>query len=422
MSAPGSKPGLERIRILLEKLDEPQQSIPVVHVAGTNGKGSTSLMIADIISAAGYRVGRFSSPHLHSYEERFTINGEPIDAVKLLQYLERIDEHLIPWPGPDYPTEFEILTAAAFLYFQAEKVDLAVLEVGLGGLYDSTNVVKPLVSVITGVDYDHMNILGDTIEEIAYNKAGIIKTGTAVVIGAMPEQAEKVITNRAGQLQAPLLKAAGVKIERTKAPDLQGQYIDLASHCFQLRGQRFAMLGEFQLRNLACAISAVEILVEKGFVIKAEHLAYALPKLNLPGRLEVLSMKPLVIGDVAHNPQGAEALSRALEELLPGRKRVLVCGMLDDKDQAASLKCIGPSCSQAVFTRPLGERRRHWHETALRWKTLFADTPCFELESIAAAVEKGLELLAVDEYLLITGSFYILEEARNHFLNNLTVC
>ena len=422
MSAPGSKPGLERIRILLKELDEPQQSIPVVHVAGTNGKGSTSLMIADIVSAAGYRVGRFSSPHLHCYEERFTVNGEPIDAVKLLQYLERIDEHLKHWPGPDYPTEFEILTAAAFLYFQAEKVDLAVLEVGLGGLYDSTNVVQPLVAVITGVDYDHMNILGDTIEEIAYNKAGIIKTGTAVVIGVMPEQAEKVIANRAGQLQAPLRKAAGVKIERVKAPDLQGQMIDVTSNRYQLRGQRFAMLGEFQLRNLACAISAVEILLEKGFVIKAEHLAYALPKLNLPGRLEVLSMKPLVIGDVAHNPQGAEALSRALQELLPGRKRVLVCGMLDDKDQAASLKYIGPSCSRAVFTRPLGERSRHWHETALRWKTLFADTPCFELESIAAAVEKGLELLAVDEYLLITGSFYILEEARNHFLNNLTVC
>ncbi len=380
-------------------------------------------MIAAIVSAAGYRVGRFSSPHLHCYEERFTINGEPIPAVQLLQYLQRIEEHLIHWPGHDDPTEFEILTAAAFLYFREEKVDLAVLEVGLGGLYDSTNVVNPLVAVITGVDYDHMNILGDTIEEIAYNKAGIIKAGAAVIIGAMPAAAEKVIADRAAQLQALLRRATdGVMIERVKAPDLQGQYIDLTSRCFQLRGQCLALLGEFQLRNLGCAIGAVEELTEQGFRIKNEDLARSLANLKLPGRLEVLSQKPLVIADVAHNPQGAEALSRALQELLPGRKRVLVCGMLDDKDQAASLQYIGSDCSRAVFTRPLGERSRDWHQIVGQWKKLFADTPCYELESITAAVEKGLTLLAADEYLLITGSFYVLEEARHHFLKNLTVC
>ncbi|HPT69001.1 MAG TPA: folylpolyglutamate synthase/dihydrofolate synthase family protein [Syntrophomonas sp.] len=422
MSAPGSKPGLERILTLLAGFDDPQQHMPVAHVAGTNGKGSTSLMIADIVSAAGYRVGRFSSPHLHCYEERFIVNGEQISAARLLFYLEQIEERLLSWQGNDCPTEFEILTAIAFLYFKDEKVDLAVLEVGMGGLYDSTNVIKPLVSVITGIDYDHMNILGDTIEEIAFNKAGIIKANVPVVIGAMPEKARKVIAAQAEQFRAPLVKAADVMAERVDAPDLQGQFINLSSSYFILQNQLFALLGDFQLRNLACAVSAIEVLLEKGFTVKTEDLARALPKLKMPGRLEILQTIPLVIGDVAHNPQGAEALTHALQELLPGRKRVLVCGMLDDKDRAASLKCIGPLCSRAVFTRPLGERNRNWHETALLWQQQFPDKPCFELENITAAVKKGLTLLQEDEYLLITGSFYVLEEARGYFLNNLTVC
>lgn len=421
LSAPGSKPGLERILALLAGFHDPQQHLPVVHVAGTNGKGSTSLMIADIVSAAGYRVGRFSSPHLHCYEERFTINGEQISAARLLFYLEQIEAYLFSWQGNDRPTEFEILTAIAFLYFKDEKVDLAVLEVGLGGLYDSTNVIKPLVSVITGVDYDHMNILGDTIEEIAYNKAGIIKANVPVVIGSMPEKAQKVIAAQAEQLKAPLLKASDVMVERIGAPDLQGQYINLfSSHC-KLSNQLLALLGDFQLRNLACAVSAVEVLLEKEFVIKAEDLARALPKMKMPGRLEILQSMPLVIGDVAHNPQGASALNHALQELLPDRNRVLVCGMLDDKDRAASLKSIGRACTRAVFTRPLGERNCNWHETARLWQEQFPDTPCFELENITAAVKKGMALLGEDEYLLITGSFYVLEEARGYFLNNLTV-
>jgi dihydrofolate synthase/folylpolyglutamate synthase len=422
LSAPGSKPGLERILALLAGFHDPQQHLPVVHVAGTNGKGSTSLMIADIVGTAGYRVGRFSSPHLHCYEERFTVNGEPISAPRLLGYLERIEAQLVAWQDNDYPTEFEILTAIAFLYFRDEKVDLAVLEVGLGGRFDSTNVIKPLVAVITGVDFDHMNILGDTIEEIAFNKAGIIKANVAVITGSMPENARQVIAAEAKRLNAPLFEASDVVVERTGAPDLQGQFINLSSSHFQLSNQRLALLGDFQLCNLACAVAAIEVLLEKGLVITAEDLARALLQLKMPGRLEVLSFTPLVIGDVAHNPQGAAALSHALQELLPGRKRVLVCGMLDDKDRAASLKFIGPACTRAVFTRPLGERNHNWHDTSRLWQEEFPDTPCFEIENITAAVKKGMALLKVDEYLLITGSFYVLEEARGYFLNNLTVC
>jgi len=389
----------------------------VVHVAGTNGKGSTSLMIADIISTAGYKVGRFSSPHLHCYEERFTINGREISPARLLSYLQLVEERLLSWPGSDFPTEFEILTAIAFLYFKDEKVDLAVLEVGMGGLYDSTNVVQPLVSVITGIDYDHMDILGDTIEEIAYNKAGIIKAGVPIIIGPMPAQAEKVIAVYAEKLKAPLVRSANIKVEQFHAPDLRGQVINLTSSYFKLRQQRFTLQGDFQLHNLACAVSAVEILLTEGFAVKAEDLTGTLAKLKLPGRLEVLCTDPLVIGDVAHNPQGAEALSHALQELLPDRKRVLVCGMLDDKDRTAILKYIGPRSNLAVFTRPLGQRSQNWHEIGALWRKQFPEKSCYELESITAAVKKGLEILSGDDYLLITGSFYVLDEARNYFQN-----
>jgi len=393
--------------------------LPVVHVAGTNGKGSTSLMIADIMSAAGYQVGRFSSPHLHSYQERFTVNGQEIREDILLFYLEQVETVISFMEVSDCPTEFEILTAIAFLYFRDEKVDLAVLEVGMGGRYDSTNVIKPLVAVISSIDYDHMDYLGNTIEEIAYNKAGIIKPGRPVVIGPMEEPAQNVITAQADQLKARVIRFDKVAVSRVQAPTLGGQDINLNSAHFKLHNLRLALLGDYQLSNLACAVAAVEILSEAKFVVKEEHLVSALQKMKLPGRLEILRLNPLVIGDVAHNPQGAKALSSSLQTLLPGKPRVLVCGMLDDKDRAASLELLGAQSKKAVFTRPHGERSQNWRELSVLWRAQFpAKTSC-ELENITAAVKKGLELLMLDEYLLITGSFYVLEEARNYFLNSI---
>ncbi|HWQ74266.1 MAG TPA: folylpolyglutamate synthase/dihydrofolate synthase family protein [Syntrophomonas sp.] len=418
ISAPGSKPGLDRILELLAELDDPQLHLPAVHVTGTNGKGSTSLMIAEIMSAAGYKVGRFSSPHLHSYTERFIVDGEAINPETLLYYLDQIEMRLSSWQGNDYPTEFEILTAVAFLYFRDEQVDLAVLEVGMGGLYDSTNVIIPLVSVITGVALDHTEVLGNTLEEIAYNKAGIIKAGVPVVVGPVPEPAEGVIALQTEKLQAPLVKAESVRITRSQAPTLQGQIIDLGSARFILKNQLFTLLGDYQLDNLACAVATVEALMNQGFAVSQEDLSRILPRLRFPGRMEVLRSRPLVIGDVAHNPQGAEVLSASLQQLLPDRERILVCGMLDDKERAASLQYLGRHSSSVVFTRPLlGERSGQWRETSIIWRKLFPGKAGYEIENITAAVQKGLELLTGDQYLLITGSFYVLEEAREFFMN-----
>ncbi|CFX81057.1 Folylpolyglutamate synthetase [Syntrophomonas zehnderi OL-4] len=420
ISAPGSRPGLKRINDLLSLLAQPQQNLPVVHIAGTNGKGSTSLMVADILSIAGYRVGRFNSPHLHSYTERYAINGQEITQGTLKYYLDQI-EALIPillLENGDQPTEFEILTALAFLYFRDQQVDIAVLEVGMGGLYDSTNIVNPEVAVITSIDYDHTDYLGNTIEEIAMNKAGIIKPGVPVVLGEVCAAAQDVVKKQAARFDAPITMSHEVQVTRIQPPDLQGQYINLKSRHFNLKRQFFALLGDYQLNNLAAAISTIEVLIDRGYRVEEKCLVRALAHFKLAGRLEILQKKPLVIGDAAHNPHGTRALAKSLQELCPQQKRVLVCGMLDDKDIEASLGVLKDQTRAVVVTRPAGERSQNWQQTATLLRQIYTSSNVYAVESITAAVRKGLEILENEEYLLITGSFYVLDEAGSLFTNS----
>lgn len=417
MSAPGSKPGLERINKLLEALSNPQQNLAAVHIAGTNGKGSTSLMIADIISQAGCRVGRFISPHLHSYRERFTINGREIKAETLKGFLDRVEAVIQRElsADADRPTEFEILTAVAFLYFKEENVDLMVLEVGMGGLYDSTNVIIPLVSVITSIAYDHTAFLGNTIEEIAFNKAGIIKPGVPVVTGRLPESAQQVVCQEAVRQNAPVIPADSIQVRRIQQPDLLGQILTIESRFFHIDSAQFALLGGYQLSNLASALAVVEILMDLGYIVEEKHLLNALAAFRMPGRMEVLQQNPLVIGDVAHNPQGAQALAASLAGLLPQRSKVLMCGFLDDKDVKMNLLALGDHTRLAVVSRPESDRAVHWQEAARIWKEIYPQQSVFTEENIKAAVQKSLSLLEQDEYLLITGSFYLLDGARKCF-------
>lgn len=374
-------------------------------------------MIADTISRAGYRVGRFISPHLHSYRERFTIDGQEIAAEVLKNYLDRVEAAVsaIITAGGDRPTEFEILTAVAFLYFRDESVDLAVLEVGMGGLYDSTNVITPIVAVITSIDYDHTAFLGNTIEEIALNKAGIIKPGIKVVLGQMNQNAQRVIRQNAELQQAELIPADRVKVLRSQSPGLQGQHIKLQSCYFNLNNAQFSLLGDYQLSNLATAISTIEVLMEYNFKVEEKHILEALTNFKMPGRMEILQWQPLVIGDVAHNPQGAQALASSLQQLMPDHSKVMVCGFLDDKDIKSNLEALGDHTRIVIICRPKSDRANNWHEIANIWKQLYPQKKLYEVENITAAVQKGLELLGDNEYLLITGSFYLLDEARQCF-------
>jgi dihydrofolate synthase/folylpolyglutamate synthase len=401
-------------------MGNPQQGLKYVHVAGTNGKGSTSLIIADVLIKSGYRVGRFSSPHLHSYFERITIDGKEIGAEAFQSILNGIEKHIrvMLERGEDNPTEFEVLTALAFQYFQDEGVDVAVLEVGMGGSYDSTNVIIPLMAVITGVDFDHMSYLGTSIEEIASNKAGIIKSGVPVVTGLMDEKAWMVVNNRARSVGAELLKSFQTRVCRVGNSDLQDQIIDIEGIGISMQGVRFALQGDYQLQNLATALTSLQVLKEKGYQVKEQSIRNSLLSLKMPGRLEIIQQNPIVIVDAAHNPQGAKALADSLDTLLPDQKKILVLGLVDDKERDGIIQALGRNTRAAIVTRPQGPRGSAWREVQERWRQVFPDIPVIGIENIPEAIARGLEMMRNDDYLVITGSFYILDQARKIFIVN----
>jgi folylpolyglutamate synthase/dihydrofolate synthase len=415
-----NKPGLERINGLLQEMGDPHHNLTCIHVAGTNGKGSTSLIIADILIKAGYRVGRFSSPHLHSYLERFTVNNEEISEdhfFSLLDQAERGIEAMLR-QGGERPTEFEVLTAMAFEYFCSEKVDIAVLEVGMGGTYDSTNVITPLVSVITGVDYDHTAFLGNTLAEIASNKAGIIKPGVPVIVGMMEDEPLGVITRQAAAMAAPLLRGSAINISRESNPNLKGQELDIEGNCWQMSNVHYSLRGDYQLGNLAVALKTIEIMRDRGYKADERSIRQSLSSLFIPGRLEVVQFNPPVILDAAHNPQGAGALADSLDSLLPNRKKILVFGLVDDKERDSTIRPLGRNTRSAIITRPQGSRGGAWLGVQNRWQKIFPDISVQAVENITGAVLKGLEMLSGDDYLVVTGSFYVLDEARRLLINN----
>lgn len=404
---------------MLELMGNPQNEYSCVHIAGTNGKGSTSVIISNVLVTAGYRVGRFTSPHLHSYRERITINNQTIDAESMQQGLNQIEELVTAMlaEGYDRPTEFEVLTALAFWYFKVQKVKIAVMEVGMGGLYDSTNVIIPLVSIITGVDVDHINFLGPTLKDIALNKAGIIKNGVPVVAGPMDETCLAVIRQKAAALDAELYISDTAAVSRSSAPAISGQTLNINNDWLHLEKIKFALSGDYQLTNLSTALTALGIMQKNGYSIAPEHVQKALTSLKMPGRLEIVSRKPLVIIDVAHNPQGAKALNDSLKALLPGRQRVLVCGVLDDKDAAGILKNLGGNSRKIIITRPEGIRGRNWRRLKNIWQSIFPDKPCYSEENIGEAVKLGCQQLNEGDYLLVTGSFYVINQARRDLIN-----
>ena len=347
------------------------------------------------------------SPHICSYRERFCINGAMISATELKRYLEQVlalVERLLE-NGTDHPTEFEILTAIAFQYFQDQNVDIAVLEVGMGGLYDSTNVVIPQVSVISSIDYDHVQYLGDTLEKIALNKAGIIKTGIPVVIGRLPAAATSIIAEQAAMKKAPLYRNSEIQIIRLGEDREELSIYHPGAYHFTTE---FSLLGDFQLDNLATALTVIRLLDSRGFKVSSDDIKQALSMIKFPGRLQPISRDPLIIADAAHNPHGCSAVAASLERMWPGRKKILVTGMLDDKDADGALSELGKNTRAFIITRPQGERAGRWRRLAAAAKFRFPGALIIEEEDPIKAVEIGLGMLNQNEYMLISGSFYLL--------------
>jgi len=411
--------GLGRIEELMRRLDNPHQKIKVIHIGGTNGKGSTTAMVSSILQAAGYKVGTFTSPHLHSYTERYRINREEVAPDRIAGLITRIKPILedMVASGFEHPTEFEVSTALAFLYFYEEKVDFLVLEVGLGGSIDSTNVVTPLVSVITNVAMDHMDYLGNTLEEIATVKAGIIKPGVPAVTASDKPEVLAVIRKAAAGNGSRLVEVGRDVIWQDKGGTLDGQVLNISGLKGEYKDLTVPLLGKHQLINAATAVATVELLQQQGYQIDELAIRQGLSKTMWPARLEIMQRKPMVVIDGAHNLDGARTLAQALRETFAYRDLLLVFGMLGDKEREKVVAELAPLARAVVVTRPNSPRAGDWQQIKLEVAKYVREV--YLIADIHQAVEKGLQLAGEQDLVCITGSLYMVAEAREFWTKDM---
>ena len=339
----GMKPGLETTLALLAQLGHPQNAFVSIHVAGTNGKGSVCAMLDSILRKAGLKVGLYTSPHLVRFNERIRVNGREIFDDELAALFEEMEAHAatVAKAGREV-TFFEFTTALAFEHFRRQKVQIAVVETGMGGRLDATNVVMPLVSVITRIGLEHTAYLGNTIEAIAGEKAGIIKPGRPVVCGATPDEARGVIRTIAGERKAAWTDAAESIVVRRVSQGLENQKVAITGSSQDYGTVCLKLLGRHQLENCATVVAALEAMAAcSPLAIPVETIRAGLAEAVWPGRLDVLSVEPPVILDGAHNPDGARALAATVRELFKKRKIGLIWGMCNDKDALGFAKAMG---------------------------------------------------------------------------------
>ncbi len=355
----GIRPGLDSERDLLEVLGHPERSVASVHVAGTNGKGSVCAMLASVLRASGFRTGLFTSPHLVRLNERFRVDGEMVDDEQLSLLMSRVESaaEAVDATGGHPVTFFECCAAIAFEHFRDRNVQVAVLETGMGGRLDATNVVTPAVSVITRIAIDHAAYLGDDLATIAGEKGGIIKPGRPVVIGAMPDEAREVLVQVAKEAGAPLCDASErVSIDRLDA-GLEGVRVRVATASNSYPPIALPLVGDYQLENLALVVAACEVLRDEvRLPIPDKALLEGLASVRWEGRLQVLQRDPLLLVDGAHNPDAAHALAQSLRRLLEGRPVGLVLGMCADKHIRGTLKELAV-LRPRVWTVPLANAR-----------------------------------------------------------------
>ncbi len=406
----GSNLGLERTEKILEFLGNPQDRIKCIHVAGTNGKGSTTAMLTRILIEAGYKTGMYTSPYLEEFEERIQVDGMNIpreDLAKVVTDVSGAVDKVISL-GYDHPTEFEIITCAMFKYFSDVRVDCAVVEVGLGGRLDSTNVMTPVLSVITSISLDHTGVLGDTLREIAGEKAGIIKKGVPVVSYPQEEEAGKVIEDACSRLGCELIEVQ---------PD-SGEFLEVSRRGQKIRIRtakgsyepELSLLGKHQIMNCAVAVSAAEKLQELGFGISRDNVISALGKVRWIGRLEVLREEPLVVIDGAHNIEGITLLSESLKSYFSYKRLVLIIGILKDKQVGDMIGVLAPQAYRVIAVTPNSERAEsaaELNEVILEFNS--ASEACGEY---AEAYEKALGYAGKDDMILVCGSLYMIGDMR----------
>lgn len=402
-----TKPELERIAALLSLLENPQDKLKFVHVAGTNGKGTTCTLIASVLQKAGYRTGLFLSPHVCDFRERMQFCGEMIPQEELVAAAERV------FPAAEQlkrngllVNEFELITAIAMLWFAERRCEIVALEVGLGGRFDATNVIQnPLVSVITSISLDHTKILGDTIGQIALEKCGIIKQGCPTVCAPdEPADALDVIRSIAGERSSPLTEASE-DIFKVGKSDFSGTELQYSGVSLRL-----PFLGAHQVKNAATALAVLEVLQRSGWKIPITSVREGFLTARLPARLEMLSADPPVLLDGAHNPEGTAALASAIRYYLPGKKIVAVMGMMADKDAAHAVKNLAGCFCRVIAAAPSSPRAMNAADFADLWRS--AGTAAQAAANFQEALTLAFSALRPDGALVICGSLYLAGDLR----------
>lgn len=411
---------LDRMRHLLELMGNPHHQIPVIHVAGTKGKGSTCSMVASILKASGYRCGLYISPHITAFEERMTVNGiQPSqqELVRLVNQLMPLIAIMDNLPGRMQPTYFELATALAWQYFIDNHVDIAVLEVGLGGRLDSTNLCQPVVTVITNISRDHTHVLGSTIHQIAYEKAGIIKTGVPVISGVAHHDAVDMVEQTCDERNAPLQLMDRHFCMTHRQIDRHGNVeIEARTATAIWTGIPVMLRGPHQALNTVLVLAVVDSLRQQGWNLADESVRAGLLSVAWPARVEIVQRHPTVVIDAAHNWESAKALVVSLGEEVSIRKRILIFAATKDKDVSGILRQLLPHFDSVILTRYLENPRGVPLEELDRLVTSMTHRVTHQASDPQSAWDLAKSLATPDDLIVVTGSFFLVAELRSTIL------
>jgi len=412
----GVKLGLDRIKYICEKLGNPQNDYKIVHVGGTNGKGSVCKILGSILKESNYKVGIYTSPHLERFSERIVIDGKEISEKDLFLIFKRIKPIIDEMQTKNInPTYFEIVTAISFLYFSIKKIDIAVIEVGLGGRFDATNIVNPCLSVICNVSLDHQDRLGDSIEKISFEKAGIIKEKVMVITSAK-NNALKTIKKVSSEKNSDIYVVSKENWKRTSF-DNKGQIFDIK--VFDKKyNVKTNLLGKFQGENIALSLASIDFLQKKGFKIEKSAIEKGLIKVKNPGRMEIINKNPLILLDGAHNIEGIEKLKDSLENEFKYNRLILVIGILEDKKYIEMLETIVPICEKIVVTK--SKNKRSCNPFNLKKEIEYIDykKQVIAMDNLEKAILFAKQDAGMNDMICICGSLFTVGEARN-FLKEL---
>lgn len=409
-----SCPGLERIQLLCDKLGNPEKKLSVIHIAGTNGKGSAAAMLSSILAAAGFRIGTYTSPHLERYNERFLINGSEIsdaDFCREIALAKQACGELIA-EGKEAPTLFEIITGAAFHYFARQNVDILVLEVGLGGAYDATNIVeKPLLSLIMSISIDHTEFLGPSLEQIAKEKAGIIKKNCPVVLYSQQQIVYNIVKAAASEKDAPFFCPDDAEVS-VFSQNLDGTVFSVKSRLMSYQNLHLPLLGNYQVPNCVAVLSACAVLRERGIPLPEKAIREGLANARWAGRMEICGRRPLVLLDGAHNADGISQLAASLSIYFQDKKITLILGVLGDKEYRKMAEEILPFAHTVILTEPESHRKL---DVLTLSRSISGFSGMIHLEkNVEHAFQKALAVTPESGVILACGSLYMVGALKSY--------